>query len=151
LIRRVKIVNIQKRNSNLNEISYLVKEIPEFKDIDVTHKYAKVDGILSYYNFFNKEPDFNIQTRIFSRQAKFIINLKPKVESSVSQYLKNTTVVLASIGKIKDVKSIRRKRLTIKHKERIANSLLNPNSYLFFRKEFPDINATPVYCESNKG
>jgi hypothetical protein len=126
-------------------------EIPECKEKDVVHKYAKIDGILSFYNFFNKEPDFNIQTRIFSRQAKYIITLKPKIETLVSEYLKISTVILTNIGKIKDVKSIRRKRLSIKHKERIANSLLNPDSYLFYRKEFIDINAAPVYCKSKKG
>ena len=54
-------------------------EIPECKDEEVFHKYAKIDGILSFYNFFNTKPDFNIQTRIFSRQVKYIINLKPKM------------------------------------------------------------------------
>jgi hypothetical protein len=126
-------------------------EIPECKDKDVLHKYAKIDGILSFYNFFNTKPDFNIQTRIFSRQVKFIINLKPKIETAITAYLQATTIVLTSIGKIKDVKSIRRKRLNIKHKERIANSLLNPDSYLFYRKEFIDNNAAPSYCKSNKG
>jgi hypothetical protein len=126
-------------------------EIPDCKDKEVYHKYAKIDGILSFYNFFNKKPDFNIQTRIFSRQAKYIINLKPKIETTLTQYLQTTTIVLASIGKIKDVKSIRRKRLNIKLKERIANSLLNPDSYLFYRKEFINNNAAPVYCKSNKG
>ena len=69
-------------------------EIPDCKDKEVYHKYAKIDGILSFYNFFNKEPDFNIQTRIFSRQAKYIITLKPKIETLVSEYLKISTVIL---------------------------------------------------------
>ena len=81
-------------------------EIPGCKDKEVFHKYAKIDGILSFYNFFNTKPDFNIQTRIFSRQVKYIINLKPKIETATTTYLQSSTIVLNSIGKIKDVKYV---------------------------------------------
>ena len=128
---------------------YIVLKIPECNEMNVVHKYARVDGISTFYNFFNRPPEFKIQTRIFSHQSKLIHDLKPKIDSLSLPYIKSGKAVLSKIGKIKDVKSIRRKRLYIKHKERIANSLLNPKSYLFFRKEFPDISTVPKNCKIN--
>ncbi len=73
-----------------------------------------VDGILSFYNFFTKAPEFNLQTRVSSRQTKLIQSFFPVTSSETLAYLSTTKVPLIIIGKIKDVKSILRKRLFIK-------------------------------------
>jgi hypothetical protein len=144
-------VNIQKRASNLNEIIYYVFKIPECNELEVIHHYAKVIGILSYYNFFNSAPDFAIiKTRIFSGNSKLISILTASYSSISLPYLKTGKTPLLTIGKIKDVKSIRKKRLFIKHKERIAISLLDPLSNLFYRKNDPDENNAPIYCKTNR-
>jgi hypothetical protein len=144
-------VNIQKRASNLKEIIYFVFLMPEYTEVNVRHEYAKVIGILSYYNFFNSAPDFTIiKTRIFSGNSRLVSVLAATYSSIVLPYSKTGKTPLMTIGKIKDVKYIRKKRLFIKHKERIAISLLNPLSNLFYLKINPDVNTAPIYCKYNK-
>lgn len=123
-------------------------KIPECNELSIDHYYAKVNGILSFYNFFSKAPQFQIQTHFFSGQTKLVNTLIPKISHAWIPFLKTGKVALTKIGQIKDVKSIKKKRLFIKQKERVANSLLDPLSYLYFRKDHIDINVEPKYCKT---
>ena len=142
-------VNIQRSETGLPKILYFIMKIPECTEKSILHMYMAVDGILSYYNFFTNAPEFNLQTRVFSRQTKLIQSLFPITSSETLAYSSTTKVPLLKIGKIKDVKSIRRKRLFIKKIERMANSLIDP-LLNYYSKTNIDINTAPVYCKANK-
>jgi hypothetical protein len=144
------ITNLQRTKLKLSEVQLFIAKMPFHNEPFTHHMYCVVPGISSYYNFCNTGPDFLLKTRIFSDQTKFLHSIESKIETKLydqSLIEKSDTPL---IQKIKNCKFIRRKRLFVDMKERIANDLLTPQSNLFYKKNNPDLSLIPQYCKINK-
>ena len=147
--RRQNIRNIQRVAMDLPKIHFFVKKIPDedLRCYNNTQYFLTVRGILSYFNFnsIDIEPNFQLNTRIYSDNENFSHNLVGKI--SQKPFATKKEAKNFESEKIENVNSIRRKRLFIKMKERIANLTLTADQGLYYKKECPDLNSIPDYCD----
>jgi hypothetical protein len=143
MTRRQKIVNDERDLLNLPKIHFFIKKIPDSSLTGKMHYLLTVPGILSYLNFNNLES--KLKTRIYSDNLKFQLELVGKISSKPVDIV--TKVKSVIIDKEKTINSIRKKRLFIKMKERIANDSFTPESGFFFKKDNPNLNNVPEFCD----
>jgi hypothetical protein len=143
MTRRQKIVNDQRDLLNLPKIHFIIKKIPDSILTGKMHFLLTVPGILSYFNFNNLES--KLKTRIYSDNLKFQYELVGKISSKAVDTVTKLKSVI--IEKEKTINSIRKKRLFIEMKERISNDSFTPESGFFFKKDNPNLNNIPEFCD----
>ncbi len=147
--RHQAIVNKQREILNKPKINHFIAKIPFDNEPFTNHNYMIIPGILSFYNFFNTKVDTRVKTRIFSDQDKFIHILEPKFTTKPFELLPKKVEQVRD-PRPKCVNSIRKKRLFVNMKERIANDLLTPQSNFYFKKSISNLRDPPQLCQSNK-
>jgi hypothetical protein len=142
MTRRQKIVNDQRSMLNLPKIHFFIKKLPDSSLTSKMHHLLVVPGILSYLNF--NTLDSVLKTRIYSDNHKFQQVLEGKISSKCVE--PPSKVIPLIIENEKTISSIRKKRLFIKMKERIANDVLTPESGFYFKQDNPNLNLVPEFC-----
>ena len=136
---------------NMAKIQYFIKKIPD-QDLlcsNNLHYLMTVHGILSYYNFnsIDIQPNFKLNTRIYSDNEKFSHKLTGEISFKKFIPKKQLKQDEFEPEKIKNVNTIRRKRLFVKMKERIANLTITSDSGFYYKNDNPDLNSIPEYCD----
>lgn len=148
--RHQKIINIQRVQQKLSKIYHFIAKMPFNNEPYTHHLHCIVPGILSFYNFCNTESDSLLKTRIFSDQKNFLYPIEWKLESEPFDPSVREKVEEPFVHKIKNCKSIRRKRLFVTMKERNAKCSLTPQSKFYYKKSNPNLDIIPEFCKINR-